>query len=345
MKLPYDALSVLQRSTEARPFAPVHELVRKAYRGPLRALAREALAVATGERRFDLVVRHSAVAGAGFNAFGSDIDLTVVFDDAFSLERSDRMVLAYERLRRVFPPLGELEIFSRPEWERLSELWREHGAVLRLIRDLKKIRWMEWKLVPGLHEYHRYKVKSAIRRLLVELEGEAPALDAIPDSGAFSFLRDGFERRLRETVPVFEIPGSPSFAFRSHELDATICGGCADAPEGALVLPRASALALAALLPSHHDEDQSLLGSLGAVRADERFRRSHAAALSLELLYANAAPRVHPASRERVYMWIENLEGQLRRYSPDPAAVEALLSALNRHPAPKRGADNPAHGC
>jgi hypothetical protein len=324
--LPYGTLLILFRWTQSSFFGPIHRAFRWFYSGPVVWVVRGVMraCVAVPERRsVEVVVRHSASTGEGFNIFGSDLDLTVLTDRPLSSQRADLFLRAHGRLRWIAPFLGELEFFSKDEWALIQSLQSRHGELLRFFRDLKKIGWMERDLESRVDLYHRYKLKSSIRKLLVRLEGTAPELDEIRDRHNRVFLGKGFERRLRELtggVDARVILGEAiprSLAVRSQVLLEWVRSPCESLIPGGIGLEVGSALTLLALLPSHWQDDPEVVCLLDILRQSDQLRPLHVAVLQYELLYAQASPRMYPWYRATFHVWADWVSMLLQRWGAE----------------------------
>lgn len=322
----------LARVTERPIFRPFHQRVRRFYEGTLQRFVKKRLIKAFPESKLDLILRHSAATGEGFNAFMSDADFTVVIGVPFSLEKSDQILNHYLRLKTFLPMLGEIEIFSRSEFERLNALWQREGSLLQLLRDIKKIRWMERKIESHSHPYHIYKAKRATQRLVFKYEDYIPQIDALKVKQNYRLLGKGLSRELKNLVPVHELSVAitsslpRSFSTYSHDIDATVGSDT----KAALCLDREVAICLLSLLPSHDDDDIQLKAVLDLIRNITEIHSFHIIILQYELLYANASPRIHLDFRNVSWQWRDCLIRQLKIWAT-PELYTKTLGDLNSH--------------
>lgn len=273
-----DLIHSLSEMTEASVFDPLHQIVRLAYRKPIRVLIEELLTRNLDEKGLKVFVRHSVESGTDFNLFRSDLDCSVVLSRRFSLQETDRIREKYVELKKILPMLGEIEIFSKSEWTLLSDVLSDRGELIQQLRDLKKIRWMEWKLKSETHPYHTVKARKAILRVLKKYEPRLAGfqVDAVGVEGNHRMLGEGLSKRLRSLVPFAKVLSEVGeldrheFQFFSREIDATI--GSTRDRKSTLNLPFEDALILLSLYPSHEDDDPKVLQLLNRLRATPTLR-------------------------------------------------------------------------
>jgi hypothetical protein len=321
-------LLALGRMSDRRLFSPFHGLVRRFYLKPLPAAVRLLLILLSQRPDIEVAVRHSTKTGKGFNAFFSDLDLTIILTESFNLEDIRGIRESYLVLKRFFPMLGEIEIFSTAEWKVLRGLVENQGELIRVIFDLKKIRWMELKLESLEGPYHKYKIKRSIWRILKKYEDCIPRLTELKSTGNHQWLGEGFEQKFLDLLPAnardltSQISVPDHFSVYTRELDITV----ADSSQrhGSLNLNRDVSLILLSLFPAHYDDDHKIIPVLIEFRKIAEFRPIRSALLKYELLYANAAPRVHEAARNsELSAWPNDLLSQL--------GEQAIELSLHRH--------------
>jgi hypothetical protein len=118
-----------------------------------------------------LELRNSILTAEYFHFLYSDIDLAVVLKSCEFPELTKvRKILV--RYKRFYPPMGEVEIYSVEEWERLLQLKREVESLYVPARSIRKYFWMG---APD-DDYQGPKRLRALRVILrkLRINGEAP---------------------------------------------------------------------------------------------------------------------------------------------------------------------------
>jgi len=102
-----------------------------------------------------------------YNPFFSDLDIGIILDDPV---HAARVASAYHGLKKRLIFLGELEIYTKSEYEALSQLKVMYGALYELIRNGRKLFWLRESTRRGRQSrqsrYHRYKARRAMRQIL-----------------------------------------------------------------------------------------------------------------------------------------------------------------------------------
>lgn len=109
--------------------------------------------------------RQSTLSGQGFNPLFSDLDLAIVFNESVTLQSIDLVRSQIEWLRRFFPFLGEVEIFTSAEWSRRELILKLNHKCFSLIRNLRKALWLRNDLDRATNAYQIHKLKRALKRL------------------------------------------------------------------------------------------------------------------------------------------------------------------------------------
>lgn len=122
----------------------------------------------------DLVARHSAKSGLRFNPFFSDLDLSVVLREEPTEEVSERIVQFFQRRKRFFPFLGEIEIFTEAESNRFQFLIDTAPAFFQIVRDIRKVRWLMGDEEAAPSVYHHHKARRSLQVLCQKYEIHMP---------------------------------------------------------------------------------------------------------------------------------------------------------------------------
>lgn len=95
-----------------------------------------------GSSLTEIQVRHSLLEPGGFNLFVSDIDLTLVIKEE---KDSARVLAGYQTCKKIFLNLGEPEVITATECEKLRHL--ESPNYLAFWSKLFQLRKIQWQLV------------------------------------------------------------------------------------------------------------------------------------------------------------------------------------------------------
>lgn len=109
--------------------------------------------------------RQSTLSGRGFNPFFSDLDLAIVFNGSVRPRNVDLVRSQIEWLKRFFPFLGEMEIFTSAEWSRRELILKLNHKCFSLIRNLRKACWLRNDLDRASSAYQIHKLRRALKRL------------------------------------------------------------------------------------------------------------------------------------------------------------------------------------
>lgn len=318
----YGALLILGELFELKLFSPINFTIRLVYLHFLCPAIKMQILNFSKIPGAEIVFRHSLTSAWGFNGAYSDIDFTFVTDKKISEIEVHRVHEATARVKKSFPMLGEIEIFTQEEFSKLRNLDQEHGALLLFLRDVKKISWMQesislWESqVTGAlqRKYHIRKSKRAIRKSLGRLGEQNVRLSDVTTSGNHKWCRKGFWRKLSE---VYGIDGrsaeiaQPEVVFYSREYRVSV-GNQRDAD---LYLPYPYLGWFFALSPLHFDDPQEVkdyvTNWIGRHKAKPNFLKKREAVLEREWIYAKASPRVHSHSAEGSALWAKALSSQL----------------------------------
>jgi hypothetical protein len=151
------------RVLDRKVLAPINSFVRFFYiRAFLPFLRRQ---FQNQFRDGDLVARHSAKSGLRFNPFFSDLDLSVVLRETPTEEESERIVQFFQRWKKFFPFLGEIEIFTQAEIDRFQSLTGTAPLFFQIVRDIRKVRWLMGDEEAAPSVYHQYKARRSLHVL------------------------------------------------------------------------------------------------------------------------------------------------------------------------------------
>ncbi len=157
------------QTTSGPRFAPLHSAFRRfCLSGVLPAAAfvfRRALRPA----RVDLIARNSVLDPGAFRMFESDLDLSLVFEEAAPIEVFVKGRELHARMKALLPFLGELEIYERREIRLKEGLVAAAGPVIDMLWQLRKWRWQYARLEDAPSVYHRRKAERAIRKIQARL--------------------------------------------------------------------------------------------------------------------------------------------------------------------------------
>lgn len=111
------------------------------------------------------IIRHSASMRGEFNVFFSDIDFSVVVP-AMDQKQIALMKRRYYLLKKLFPWLGELEIYTEAEKARFDALSVVWARDYQRVRHFRKINWMLLAKANSRKKLEHCKYDRAIRKSL-----------------------------------------------------------------------------------------------------------------------------------------------------------------------------------
>lgn len=290
-------------------FDAFHERTRRLYLERLVPRLEIRLRGRTGEPGLRTYPRHSVLSRPGFRAFGSDLDLSLVLDDATDgdlLVRSAVLCAEVRRLRHVLPFLGEVEIYTASEHGlKLSlESDPQLAEILAIIRLLRKWKWQEQALKAAITPYHTRKAKRSMSRILSELAMKGRLS---PEERSLGKAAD---RAIHEHFPPAKALGEIT-QFRSKYLGWEIADGAS-----LLALTQDSVWKLALVTPDSEIASVDA-NTLERARHEPAISAVYAGVCAYELLVSRSFERIHGKSSEPGHArWMTHLEDALRHHSP-----------------------------
>lgn len=171
-------LSLLKRAAELteglRGWAPLNEAIRISYIHLVTPALGVLLNLRAPSMRIRVVSRHSVRRRQEFNVFLSDLDLTLITEVDLTARDLERHFRLYHFLKGCIPFLGELEVYTRGEWQVQRQIKEEEKAIIDFTSDLRKLRWQLDTLELSSSDYHRFKARRAIDKLRRRLGIETP---------------------------------------------------------------------------------------------------------------------------------------------------------------------------
>ena len=254
-----------------------------------------------------IIARHSAKDPASFNAFSSDLDLSIVIDGSIEAERIKK---DFKKIRKFLLFLGEIEIYTDEEYSALESLIKDFGYQYTSVRNLRKIYWMEQNYEAAKSDYHRFKALRAIGFCLKRLRS-----DKIPTS-------KGNYRNIAEEARSIAVTLLEPQVLCTQNLDgvyaeyfqATIYDGQAEETENdnLLIVDQTTAAVLLAVSP------QLSFGKYSVSLAMENLRKSNArifelwsAFCSMEYLIVTAVERGSPIQLSWVDSYLSEIQKML----------------------------------
>jgi len=152
-------------ATRSSRFDPMHEVVRRLCLTGVLPCVDFAFRLELRPARAAVIARNSVLERRNFRVFESDLDVSLVFEDAASEESVERACRLYQRLHAGLPFLGELEIYDRREMRIKQKAAAVAGPIIDMIWLLRKWRWQYDRLSAAPSPYHRRKAEFSIRRI------------------------------------------------------------------------------------------------------------------------------------------------------------------------------------
>lgn len=207
----YIALYHLAKSTDSSWAKIFHRLVRRGYLNFGRLLGVYLRLRSRGQ--LGLLTRHSVQDEDHFNAWMSDLDLTILFSE----KQSHTLALAqswHRKLKKFFIFIGECEFYEVSEWQELGRLIERNLPLHKKIRAWRKCGWLLDAPDSRLTPYHLLKTKRALKKSWAVL-GIADLTEAEkmhrPDLEVLSRVVVP-EEKIARLLPVWErlLVGSPT---------------------------------------------------------------------------------------------------------------------------------------
>jgi hypothetical protein len=286
---------------------PFHELIRRMYLGPGVLFLNWVLKPAGCKKgEFRLIPRHSSTVAGDFNAFQSDLDLTVILDDS-RLDCAGEVVTRYHRWKKRLPFMGELEIYSSSEHLRLERILQDESCVYPVIRRIRKLSWMEQALHDAPSRYHRAKMERSIAKILSKedidfskhpLDYRAEFSERVKSHMDCWFEGDFFAEFSDETESMRQ-------GIRSDYLATSLIVVQSRPPKpGELCLPEALIFTLLALTPRAHFEPSSVENLVCRLRSLPLVRKRWEEVSEIEYLTFQAVLRAQLSVSDADRHWL-----------------------------------------
>lgn len=303
-------LLVAAQKTDTGIGRAFHEMVRLIYLGPvLQFLARVLRPKGISADKFDLIARHSSTSASDFNAFMSDLDLSVVLPDD-KIEYSFEVVQRFFYWKRKLPFIGELELYSRSELEELQKIFAEPNGVYPAIRRVRKLSWMENLLPNAISEYHRFKAERSISKILSKEEIDY----AVHRSDYRVFFSEKVQAWIGASVKNV-IANEANYGFESLSAYTMVQSDYFStkiwtslshvAQPGEVSLPPAHAWILVALTPRASFDDPIINSVITRLRADPAVREQWTQISRIEVLVYRAVLRAQESVTEGEQNWLQ----------------------------------------
>ncbi len=160
--------------TRKPKFRFVHRAVRRFYLGPVTMALQLVLRKASGVADLKLVPRHSVIDALEFNAFHSDLDYSIFFNDHTPFKKVKNVVSLYRKIRRLLPMLGELESYYTHQGDLMAALRSRNHNIFELVYLLRRWRWLCDRPVSHMGPYHSLKRSLSRDRCFRKIVGERP---------------------------------------------------------------------------------------------------------------------------------------------------------------------------
>jgi|GEM_PF-1182308 len=151
-------------------FNGVNELIRLFLFRYFCPFLERALRVRSPGLNFRLIPRHSIGEVGGFTLFLSDLDFTIVCLDDYTALNFKIILDRYIRYSTIFKLIGEVEIYTKDEWEIREEITRKRGQIIELIWNLRKWSWQKKILDHQSSRYHKLKATRSIQKIQLKLQ-------------------------------------------------------------------------------------------------------------------------------------------------------------------------------
>ncbi|GEM_PF-5821274 len=151
------------KNSSANFYSLFHNFVRYFYIGPFCFLLKTLL-IAANNDICHVFPRHSSKEGmANFNAFMSDLDLTIVLKNQYSQEKLRAVLKIYSELRKILKFLDVPEIYTLHEFQIQSRIYKDDNEqICSYIKMLRKIKWEHEKFNSSYHIYDKEKAKRSL---------------------------------------------------------------------------------------------------------------------------------------------------------------------------------------
>lgn len=261
------------------------------------------------------VARHSVLRPGQFQLALSDIDLSVVYLRSPSEEDLQRLAAFYRQARNWVPSLGEIEVYTRAEWNTRQRIVAVPGvgALIKALWNFRKMGWIENSLLNNPHPYHLYKKERALAACWRKL-GENPCA---PGPYRRTQLGLGFQAQLTAIFEALDIPlpaRSGAVEFYCDYLQCTI--STAGGTNGMIHLPPHLALPWLAVLPPAQNLEPELEARVEELRAHPAVQRARKFVVLHQWLGAMSRLRTHPHTAKINEPWRQRLKQVLGAGAP-----------------------------
>ncbi len=302
-------LSIASKHSERRIFKPFHEAVRLFYLGPGALFLEKILRPKNIKKEdFKLLIRHSSKTRNDFNAFLSDIDLTVVMADS-CIEDATQVVKRYHFTKAFLLAVGELEIYSNSELLAYQRQLDIFGDLYLWVRGIRKLAWMEKALTEAPSDYHRLKARRSIAKILSNTNISESSDETIYRS-QFSkkilyWLDQEFSQALK--VSQFEVQRLQAQSEHSDYLSSRVYFEAGQKLKfGELYLPNDYALILLALTPMMGFENKEIEVAVEQIRSkDLKLQKVWGAFSKIESIVYGAVLRAQRHITEGERGWLQ----------------------------------------
>ncbi len=301
----FDILLYLAEKSSSPSFAPLHHQVRNFYALSVPTCTKIGINGFSKNRRSQVFLRGSTKSSEGFNVFLSDLDLEILIpheDENHITEIRQKI----NRLKKVFPALGEAEIYTVDEKKKYNELLEDGEEIYSFLRKVRKTVWMKRALDTALTDYHKMKANRSRELCYKALRGDL-RYDASLSSLISKFLKSWFPTVIVSGVDSYhgifaddQYMGMRIFLQSPSENDETLSSHQVDLP-----LPENEGLVLLAISPNYFP-DEKLSQAIRELRNIPSVRSVYRNLSELELLIAKAVRRASP--QVIPLEWIEQLK-------------------------------------
>lgn len=244
-----------------------------------------------------LLCRHSVISVSGFNVFRSDVDYALIFEGEPSPDILDSAKQRFGLARRIFPFIGELEIYREDEWARKSQL---NSPIIRLIQFLRKLAWQTEIVKNAQDPYHRLKAERAVMRLI-----EMAPLKYSP-----VLVQNCARHQVREFLREFPLLNwAQQLDCYSHFLGWHFGTSLISDKFPHLHLSAAECLLFAAMIPGGHHAVKEGHSFIHKLRAIPKIQTAYGEACEAEYLLCRSVCRLNGKVDPVLENWLQELSG------------------------------------
>jgi hypothetical protein len=120
------------------------------------------------KKKIIFIYRHSLKDEYNFHFALSDIDFTaiVLTDEENNIKR---VISIYYILKYLIPSVGEIEIYTKKEYERYNEILTSIQSIYENLRLYRKVWWMQYAISIAPSDYHKLKAIRSIKSCLLKI--------------------------------------------------------------------------------------------------------------------------------------------------------------------------------